>query len=354
MCSAKTSSNHVTLLATNPGQSVLAEVGEARVKPLAYTAYGVQSGEQSAGSHLGFNGQLRERPLGWYHLGHGRRIYSPVLMHFFSPDTLSPFEDGGLNPYGYCVGDPINLGDPTGQAPDFLQTLSLAAAGLGLFAGFFTFAAPKLLAWGAKHSNRVQKFVDSNPGMATAPGGLDAVNTGIGSASAVLGGVGTILNMQEEPMAGSSEVMKAGLALGMTSAVFKIGLWGVPTTYSDGSRWRSMGVMFHGRKKIENAEMTQRALAAQTARSPTPSSTRSSSPTLGPSASGRRSSSSSSDSFHSASSAPSFYSLSSQGSPLPPRSKWGQVFQDPGRSSPPRTMAHQMRLRSLRDRGRLN
>lgn len=102
------------LLSTNLQQSVLGELHRDGLNHLAYTAYGVQSGPQTARAHLGFNGQMKER-AGWYHLGNGHRVYNPVLMRFHSPDRLSPFGKGGLNAYAYCGGDPVNLTDPTGE-----------------------------------------------------------------------------------------------------------------------------------------------------------------------------------------------------------------------------------------------
>lgn len=65
---------------------------------------------------LGFNGELLESSLERYQLGRGYRAYSPVLMRFNNPDELSPFGRGGLNGYAYCLGDPVNLVDPDGQA----------------------------------------------------------------------------------------------------------------------------------------------------------------------------------------------------------------------------------------------
>lgn len=114
------------LLATDLQQSILAELDRSGPNRLAYTAYGSQSGQRTAGSHLGFNGQLRERPTGWYHLGNGHRVYNPALMRFHSPDRLSPFGKGGLNFYAYCGGSPVNRTDPSGAS-----WLSLLGQGVG-------------------------------------------------------------------------------------------------------------------------------------------------------------------------------------------------------------------------------
>lgn len=111
------------LLATDLQQSILAELDRSGPNRLAYTAYGSQSGQRTAGSHLGFNGQLRERPTGWYHLGNGYRVYNPALMRFHSPDRLSPFGKGGVNAYVYCGGDPVNFADPTGEYGAAIATI---------------------------------------------------------------------------------------------------------------------------------------------------------------------------------------------------------------------------------------
>ncbi|VVM63371.1 RHS repeat-associated core domain-containing protein [Pseudomonas fluorescens] len=66
-------------------------------------------------SVLGFNGERIDPVLGGYHLGNGYRLYSPGLRRFTSPDSMSPFGKGGINPYAYCEGDPVNNTDPTGR-----------------------------------------------------------------------------------------------------------------------------------------------------------------------------------------------------------------------------------------------
>lgn len=79
---------------------------------LSYTAYGDLPARVITG--LGFNGELRDGFIHAYALGNGHRCYCAALMRFFSPDALSPFNQGGVNAYAYCQGDPINRLDPTG------------------------------------------------------------------------------------------------------------------------------------------------------------------------------------------------------------------------------------------------
>lgn len=86
---------------------------------LAYSAYGHQSPESGLLSLLGFNGERWDSVTGHYLLGNGYRGFNPVLMRFNGPDSLSPFDEGGLNCYAYCSGDPINRRDPTGHISFF-------------------------------------------------------------------------------------------------------------------------------------------------------------------------------------------------------------------------------------------
>ncbi|OJZ79988.1 hypothetical protein ASPFODRAFT_212975 [Aspergillus luchuensis CBS 106.47] len=78
-----------------------------------YTPYGFSS--PGSASSIGFNGQWRDPVTGWYHLGNGYRVYNPVLMRYHTPDPGSPFATGEINGYAYCLGDPINRIDPSGQ-----------------------------------------------------------------------------------------------------------------------------------------------------------------------------------------------------------------------------------------------
>ncbi|KAH7305335.1 hypothetical protein B0I35DRAFT_464928 [Stachybotrys elegans] len=99
-----------------------------------YTPYGFSAGGSSS---IGFNGQWRDPVTGWYHLGNGYRVYNPVLMRFHTPDTLSPFTSGEINPYTYCLGDPVNRVDPSGRFSIFrmeftVRDLTVMAVGIGV------------------------------------------------------------------------------------------------------------------------------------------------------------------------------------------------------------------------------
>jgi RHS repeat-associated protein len=105
-----------TLLATDQQRSVLhALKGNQPRQSIAYSPYGHRPAENGLLSLLGFNGERPDPVTGHYLLGNGNRAFNPVLMRFNSPDNLSPFGKGGLNTYAYCLGDPINLYDPSGN-----------------------------------------------------------------------------------------------------------------------------------------------------------------------------------------------------------------------------------------------
>lgn len=81
---------------------------------MTYSPYG-HLGNKNSQALLAFNGQQLDRNTSGYALGNGYRTFNPNLGRFCGPDTLSPFEIGGLNAYAYCAGDPINNIDPSGH-----------------------------------------------------------------------------------------------------------------------------------------------------------------------------------------------------------------------------------------------
>ncbi|EPJ2810470.1 RHS repeat-associated core domain-containing protein [Pseudomonas putida] len=82
----------------------------------AYTPYGYVVNSPQKQRLLAFNGQFRDALTGLYALGNGHRCFNPVLQRFQSADVMSPFDEGGINAYAYCGGDPINRLDPSGQS----------------------------------------------------------------------------------------------------------------------------------------------------------------------------------------------------------------------------------------------
>jgi RHS repeat-associated protein len=141
------------LLATDQQRSVLQLVDSRESVQQIYAPYGHRHTETGLGSLPGFNGEALDPLTGHYLLGNGRRAFNPVLMRFNSPDTLSPFDQGGLNAYAYCQGDPVNFRDPTGRAAEqdwlpwlivAMSALNLVSAGVGLFSAKLSFAESKI------------------------------------------------------------------------------------------------------------------------------------------------------------------------------------------------------------------
>ncbi|WP_122581164.1 MULTISPECIES: RHS repeat-associated core domain-containing protein [Pseudomonas syringae group] len=106
------SAARVDMLGTDVQRSVLHAVTAQERQSLVYSPYG----HRLQGTQVpGFNGERADPVTGHYLLGNGYRAFNPVLMRFNNPDTLSPFGRGGLNAYAYCLGDPVNVRDPSGH-----------------------------------------------------------------------------------------------------------------------------------------------------------------------------------------------------------------------------------------------
>jgi RHS repeat-associated protein len=132
------------LYGSDLGQSIRAMIASDNLtRNLLYAPYGSTEASSDTGSLLersrpGFNGERFDPLARLYHFGNGHRAYSPELMIFLSPDPLSPFGEGGINPYAYCSGDPINFRDPSGlaQEPGWLAW-TLLGIGIVMAAIFF-------------------------------------------------------------------------------------------------------------------------------------------------------------------------------------------------------------------------
>ncbi|MNO59981.1 hypothetical protein D3C76_505810 [compost metagenome] len=118
-----------SLLATDQQRSVLIAINPAQHRTISYSPYGHRSISNGLLSLLGFNGERQDPVTGHYFLGIGYRIFNTVLMRFNSPDSWSPFGDGGINPYAYCLGDSINRNDPTGHISPAIPFLTFRRSG---------------------------------------------------------------------------------------------------------------------------------------------------------------------------------------------------------------------------------
>lgn len=121
------------LLRCDGQQSVLSSGSGLR---RAYGCFGWSS--FSAALQIGFNGVLQEL-AGGYLLGNGYRYYSPMSARFVGPDSLSPFEGGGINSYMYCSADPINKQDPSGHIPSPTALIRRSKSLPNLVAGSLVF-----------------------------------------------------------------------------------------------------------------------------------------------------------------------------------------------------------------------
>ena len=170
-----------TLLLLSDGKnSVFAESSKNTLRKAIYGAYGDRNipddPEDRMQCLLGFNGEVRDEQSGWYLLGRGYRAYNPSLMRFHSPDSLSPFGEGGINPYVYCAGDPINFRDPTGHASrgtNWLGALgaAMSAVGMVLAIASVVAAAPAVLS--------MASVITVGLGLVGAAGGIYGMYEGI-------------------------------------------------------------------------------------------------------------------------------------------------------------------------------
>jgi RHS repeat-associated protein len=110
------------LFAADAMRTVIAGSAELSFAKMCYQAYGFSSPQSSIVP--GFNGEARDAVTGCYLLGAGYRLYSPVMMRFYSPDSWSPFGEGGLNAYAYLSCDPVNYSDPTGHVKHYKMNVS--------------------------------------------------------------------------------------------------------------------------------------------------------------------------------------------------------------------------------------
>lgn len=261
------------LLAPEAHGSVLAESAAGQHQRIGYSPYGHRIAQERTQSRTGFNGQLLE-PQGWYHLGNGHRVYNPALRRFHSADRLSPFGEGGLNAYAYCLGDPVNHVDPTGCAANILQVATLIGIGIGMAAGAYGLLGPALFQAASKatgtalaksgakglfsaytsHVNvLLGRYAALQPSIAGPMlGGLDAAASIAGLATLPVAAASAVKDIQH-PMEAKWEIMKAAAVLGLFVLPVKGFLVpSVPKLAT--SKWGSrLAKIVHGRRSVKAA-----------------------------------------------------------------------------------------------------
>lgn len=153
-----------TLLTAVNSQALIVESSHRDcIQSLSYSAYG----HSHIYNVLGYTGQRCDRFTYHYLLGNGYRAYSAILMRFLSPDTLSPFGNGGRNAYAYCEGDPTNNVDPSGHMFGNLRRL----VNRGSDAPSSSFTAKN------KYYNAAKEVTESTPPLAEFKNWFDSIYT---------------------------------------------------------------------------------------------------------------------------------------------------------------------------------
>lgn len=180
------------LLATDQQRCVLQLIDSAGALPQAYTPYGHHPADSGMGSLLGFSGERRDPVTGHYLLGNGHRAFNPVLMRFNCPDRLSPFGRGGLNPYAYCLGDPVNFSDPTGRFAEIGRLLTslfgVVNARIVMSPAIPFKLAKDALQWGAAGRLPLKYTVGAASAVVANVTAMVSALTGVASAVAVITG----------------------------------------------------------------------------------------------------------------------------------------------------------------------
>ncbi|MCU1761984.1 RHS repeat-associated core domain-containing protein [Pseudomonas sp. 14P_8.1_Bac3] len=175
-------------------------------------------GHDRADSLLGYTGERRDPVTGHYLLGNGHRAFNPVLMRFNGPDRLSPFGRGGLNPYAYCLGDPVNFTDPSGEFVDalvrFLPSIfSVSSARIVMEPAVPFGLAKNAMQWGAAGHLPAKYTV----------GAMGSTFAGVTTMLAALTGVGSAVAAIKQDTGAAAALGFVALGLGAMTLAGRVG-----------------------------------------------------------------------------------------------------------------------------------
>lgn len=181
------------LLHADIQSSVLLTLGGKR---RCYLPYGTSW--PACTSRLGYVGVYLEPVAALQVFGNGCRAYSSCLMRFTSQDRRSPFDKGGINAYGYCLANPVNRADRSGQ---FSTTLIAP-----LLSG-----AINAISLGALAALQIDKQ----------PKGRLRRGTQLGALAAIVGLGGAVWRLVELESKGAQIMMWTGTAAGIAAAGYR-------------------------------------------------------------------------------------------------------------------------------------
>ena len=208
------------------------DLSSKKLTVFAYTPFGYRPTDIFQRSWIGFNGEPMDRTSDYYHLGNGTRVYDPVNHYFLSPDSESPFGQGGLNGRNYCNNDPVNFSDPSGHAQvwniyshvthgpaihnSVVQAVIVGVIGIALTPVTggsslgWTITATGLAVTSAAFGIASAALEESNPELSSA---LGYVSLGVGFLSAgagIRGGIQGIRNLRTAAIANEHFVQMGG------------------------------------------------------------------------------------------------------------------------------------------------
>ncbi|MFK3775667.1 RHS repeat-associated core domain-containing protein, partial [Pseudomonas sp. NPDC089406] len=190
-----------------------------------YTAHGAAPQQPGPDDNpFGFAGERREPLTGWYIPG-GYRPYDPLLMIFLAPDSASPFGGGGLNPYAYCSGDPVNRVDPDGHSWFTWVGIGLGVLGTALTLGALAPAFAVVGAAAVAGTLTMSTLAAAAATIGTTAASIAATVTGAALSVVSLGtGVaGTTLEAMGKDQKTASILGWVSLGTGLAGSVLEIG-----------------------------------------------------------------------------------------------------------------------------------